>query len=106
MLRPPPRSTRTYTLFPYTTLFRSYPLFGFVGPGIDKAAGRDVARAFGGHLRFLELVQQHAIVGGEVGDHRVGIDAGLVLVLDRLAPADVENGRGSCWERGWQYVEI
>src|SRR3546814_16937311 len=23
LLRPPPRSTRTYTLFPYTTLFRS-----------------------------------------------------------------------------------
>src|SRR3546814_12821158 len=23
MLRPPPRSTRTYTLFPYTTLFRA-----------------------------------------------------------------------------------
>src|SRR3546814_15859834 len=26
MLRRPPRSTRTDTLFPYTTLFRSYPL--------------------------------------------------------------------------------
>src|SRR3546814_10622194 len=25
MLRRPPRSTRTYTLFPYTTLFRSPP---------------------------------------------------------------------------------
>src|SRR3546814_976359 len=25
MLRRPPRSTRTYTLFPYTTLFRSRP---------------------------------------------------------------------------------
>src|SRR3546814_6289297 len=24
MIRPPPRSTRTYTLFPYTTLFRSF----------------------------------------------------------------------------------
>src|SRR3546814_14770408 len=24
MIRPPPRSTRTDTLFPYTTLFRSY----------------------------------------------------------------------------------
>src|SRR3546814_16135719 len=24
MIRPPPRSTRTVTLFPYTTLFRSY----------------------------------------------------------------------------------
>src|SRR3546814_14562631 len=29
MIRRPPRSTRTYTLFPYTTLFRSYdwPVF-------------------------------------------------------------------------------
>src|SRR3546814_15049957 len=26
MIRPPPRSTRTDTLFPYTTLFRSYLL--------------------------------------------------------------------------------
>src|SRR3546814_15220597 len=26
MFRPPPRSTRTYTLFPYTTLFRSLDL--------------------------------------------------------------------------------
>src|SRR3546814_6633682 len=25
MIRRPPRSTRTYTLFPYTTLFRSHP---------------------------------------------------------------------------------
>src|SRR3546814_10292020 len=25
MIRPPPRSTRTYTPFPYTTLFRSLP---------------------------------------------------------------------------------
>src|SRR3546814_12595733 len=27
MIRRPPRSTRTDTLFPYTTLFRSLPLF-------------------------------------------------------------------------------
>src|SRR3546814_6609596 len=37
MIRRPPRSTRTDTLFPYTTLFRSYgwlwmdPLMGIVG---------------------------------------------------------------------------
>src|SRR3546814_17382175 len=30
MIRLPPRSTRTYTLFPYTTLFRSC-LFGDIG---------------------------------------------------------------------------
>src|SRR3546814_13420553 len=28
MIRRPPRSTRTDTLFPYTTLFRSHPAFG------------------------------------------------------------------------------
>src|SRR3546814_10974551 len=28
MIRRPPRSTRTDTLFPYTTLFRSFPGFG------------------------------------------------------------------------------
>src|SRR3546814_2606492 len=28
MIRRPPRSTRTDTLFPYTTLFRSYQAFG------------------------------------------------------------------------------
>src|SRR3546814_17345221 len=37
MIRPPPRSTRTDTLFPYTTLFRSAgaPPVGVVGCGID-----------------------------------------------------------------------
>src|SRR3546814_17233803 len=41
MRRPPPRSTRTDTLFPYTTLFRSRPSPGFrdavdaiFGPGV------------------------------------------------------------------------
>src|SRR3546814_16068577 len=29
MIRRPPRSTRTYTLFPYTTLFRSVLIYGF-----------------------------------------------------------------------------
>src|SRR3546814_16142723 len=29
MIRRPPRSTRTYTLFPYTTLFRSCALLSF-----------------------------------------------------------------------------
>src|SRR3546814_20215646 len=40
MIRRPPRSTRTDTLFPYTTLFRS---IGEVKPGAWYAMG------FGGH---------------------------------------------------------
>src|SRR3546814_4692757 len=36
MIRRPPRSTRTDTLFPYTTLFRS----AVAAPGTGKAAAR------------------------------------------------------------------
>src|SRR3546814_9210493 len=52
MIRRPPRSTRTDTLFPYTTLFRSFPdLVGLVAAVIglvmrifEVAAPRPVAR--------------------------------------------------------------
>src|SRR3546814_10369935 len=35
MIRRPPRSTRTDTLFPYTTLFRSYGVMPTVAAGAD-----------------------------------------------------------------------
>src|SRR3546814_4905127 len=42
MIRRPPRSTRTDTLFPYTTLFRSG------GDGVRvRSVGQDAARALG-----------------------------------------------------------
>src|SRR3546814_20182744 len=48
MIQRPPRSTRTYTLFPYTTLFRSQ-LFDvgsdILGLGGGGVAGDDLARA-------------------------------------------------------------
>src|SRR3546814_17343824 len=53
MLRRPPRSTRTYTLFPYTTLFRSlsglvpWPIGGQIRPqpiGIDRPDKIEVVR--------------------------------------------------------------
>src|SRR3546814_9952543 len=47
MIRRPPRSTRTDTLFPYTTLFRS----------------ADVAQARRAQQRVGERVQQHVGVG-------------------------------------------
>src|SRR3546814_15769163 len=39
MIPRPPRSTRTDTLFPYTTLFRSVPLSFFYHPENHAAAG-------------------------------------------------------------------
>src|SRR3546814_12409503 len=45
MIRRPPRSTRTDTLFPYTTLFRSYdvlgPLYSEIGGELAKIVGGD-----------------------------------------------------------------
>src|SRR3546814_17904432 len=47
MIRRPPRSTRTDTLFPYTTLFRSYFLDGPTQKGVTY----DLALAFEKHLK-------------------------------------------------------
>src|SRR3546814_14008754 len=53
MIRRPPRSTRTDTLFPYTTLFRSRAVRGgdICGDVDDADAGERLAA--GGALRFL-----------------------------------------------------
>src|SRR3546814_15529074 len=58
MIRRPPRSTRTDTLFPYTTLFRS--LAGAGGVDTDVAGAR--------HLRRLDRWQQPH----DRHDHRAG----------------------------------
>src|SRR3546814_9970642 len=41
MIRRPPRSTRTDTLFPYTTLFRSFPAGIRIDSGVEE--GNDVS---------------------------------------------------------------
>src|SRR3546814_13751255 len=73
MIRRPPRSTRTDTLFPYTTLFRA--------PGVDEAAGQDHLR---GEARTdearQEIARRHvaateadADIGGVAAEGRRGI---------------------------------
>src|SRR3546814_2018565 len=57
MIRRPPRSTRTDTLFPYTTLFRSAAGGGRVQPEVQKLAGQPVA----GVVRRLARVQHHQL---------------------------------------------
>src|SRR3546814_2889225 len=61
MIRRPPRSTRTDTLFPYTTLFRS----GFGGQGVDRDFLQGAYRA--------DLLQEGARRLGVFGD--VGVQA-------------------------------
>src|SRR3546814_2638026 len=53
MIRRPPRSTRTYTLFPYTTLFRSERRGGLRrrgAKGLRQAAAGEARRRLGDRL--------------------------------------------------------
>src|SRR3546814_2125619 len=75
MIRRPPRSTRTATLFPYTTLFRSHPdgapqLVERIARAAPAAAQRGGG---GGKLERLG--------GGQIGDRGAEEKAGQHLVL-------------------------
>src|SRR3546814_2246486 len=69
MIRRPPRSTRTDTLFPYTTLFRSYlalansdALRGALAEGIARGlpAGSGGSRLLRGNHAEHEALEAHA----------------------------------------------
>src|SRR3546814_729813 len=76
MQRRPPRSTRTDTLFPYTTLFRS-------GVG---AGGRGWRRGFPGPRRRSRLVR-------DAGDH-------LDFEVEARKPGHADGGPARMGERG------
>src|SRR3546814_18328292 len=102
MIRRPPRSTRTDTLFPYTTLFRSH-----VGDA-GYAHAHGVLRAERIHLRDRGLPHQVAAGGLKslgIGLRRARI-ASEVFVRPELRGIDedagdhlVELGRASCRAR-------
>src|SRR3546814_2350244 len=66
MIRRPPRSTRTDTLFPYTTLFRSNQLFGAVEKiaGKPKLVKQQPSQPNEQEIRQYELNDRHKVGGG------------------------------------------
>src|SRR3546814_2923289 len=74
MIRRPPRSTRTDTLFPYTTLFRSITATGGdIATGNASAAGQATLTASGGiatgdltHGNFGDITAGGAVALGDV----------------------------------------
>src|SRR3546814_16450221 len=109
MIRRPPRSTRTDTLFPYTTLFRS-----------DEALGRSIADWLPPllqNIRRLDSISPERLT--RVLQDMLGWEGGRAL--ERMAPARLATpagssheidsaadggqiGRASCRERVCQYV--
>src|SRR3546814_8947104 len=106
MIRRPPRSTRTDTLFPYTTLFRSHP----VGQEVDavlrhalvdaasRVARKIPARETLGHARTHPLVELQASRRGDRFGKELGEDLPCPFVctdqgscLDHKAPRRSEE---------------
>src|SRR3546814_16412937 len=121
MIRRPPRSTRTDTLVPYTTLFRSKTtLLRLIG-GFEQPSGGEIflqGSPLGGLPPFKRPINTvfqsyalfpHLTVGQNIG---FGLEmlgrpreqraqrVEQMLALVKLA----ENGRASCRERGCQSV--
>src|SRR3546814_20975760 len=90
MIRRPPRSTRTYTLFPYTTLFRSP-----VSDGYARSA-RATTIALARHRRIDRFRTRRR----GARRRRLAERSGAWFSLSR------KIGRASCREGGCQYVYI
>src|SRR3546814_14875021 len=97
MIRLPPRSTRTDTLFPYPTLFRSSVRSGPVEHGVPTQSGKgpDADRQQGGeaHRDRCDL-QRRRQLGGELVPHRLAsADRAAEVALDDPAdPCGVLSG--------------
>src|SRR3546814_19075475 len=89
MIRRPPRSTRTDTLFPYTTLFRS---------PVDAPARRQ--RGAGARRRGCR--PGAAVAGGRRRPRRRADPLRAGLRAPEEGPPEI--GRASCRERVCQYV--
>src|SRR3546814_15204583 len=127
MIRRPPRSTRTDTLFPYTTLFRSKalavaeaPVGGEVHQTLDVHRGLTAQVALDDAVLVDHLADMDDLLVGQVLDAAICRDAerldaslgggaadavnGGERDLYAIVGADIEIGSASLRARGYQSV--
>src|SRR3546814_11349061 len=109
MIRRPPRSTRTDTHFPYTTLFRS------AGGGVARVGEDLVARLLLAHVQLHEGAARHVDFAAHLQQlgpalaiqllRQVGDGAHVGGDVFRTEERWVGNeGGGTCRFRWWQYT--
>src|SRR3546814_17470875 len=99
MIRRPPRSTRTDTLFPYTTLFRSNGNIEFGGE-------------IGQHLGGVILLLRSILLGSDDLDQLPIVDEDDLYPMRKMCRKNLRSklvdrdqiGRASCRDRVCQYV--
>src|SRR3546814_16102864 len=104
MILRPPRSTRTDTLFPYTTLFRSVGLRGRASIHVpDDFDRRILGDGAAWDIALKSIARPGALNVDLPGGLRL---EGEVFVADGYSvdARDWQIGRASCRERGCQYV--
>src|SRR3546814_16759680 len=97
MIRRPPRSTRTDTLFPYTTLFRSIYRLNIASEWV-------IATALLRRPRFLGWAPSSYLPFPGSGGTRIAAPLATTPPQSRLQICTSDEiGRASCRERVWQY---
>src|SRR3546814_17322522 len=107
MIRRPPRSTRTDTLFPYTTLFRSGVERAAQSCGGVRARRRRCGEAVeqGATVVVEHFVAQADAVGGE---HRAQLVRAQAQVVDGVAPGQLAHAaaRGEAEGVGMEQLAV
>src|SRR3546814_12646130 len=105
MIRRPPRSTRTDTLFPYTTLFRADVFVIAVPTPHDEEHRPDIGHVLSAARAIAPKLQAGNLVILE-STSPVGPTEKVAAMLAELRPDPTvpgETGRASCRERVCQY---
>src|SRR3546814_16133944 len=108
MIRRPPRSTRTDTLFPYTTLFRSgtkdsyFGGFGWTGDGLKAPDANTVWAARGDKLTPSTPVTLRWNNGqGQIFEIKLAIDQDYMFTVTQKVTT---TGKGAAAVRPYGYI--
>src|SRR3546814_6909040 len=89
MIRRPPRSTRTDTLFPYTTLFRSAIFLTPIGVGGNAPRTEECLQG------FADVLHRDAEIAGAVGVYRnVQLRLGFLVIAIEIDDSGIVRGGG------------